>query len=126
LRQTRARIDADVTLDADARGAVLAQTEKLLKVYFDAAPARPFIERYLAIADAWARRHGIANNQLLLGEFGAIKKDASHFGARAHDRARYVRDVRESAEVFDSMGLMDETDRTLDPAIIDALGLRRR
>jgi hypothetical protein len=64
-----------------------------------------------------------------------VKKDASHFGARADDRARYVKDVRESAEafgfpwafwcLFDSMGLIDERTRTLDPAMFDALGLKR-
>ena len=136
MRETRARLDADLSLTADQRRAVLDETEQVMKVYFDAAPARPFIDGYLAVVDAWAKRHGIDNNEVLLGEFGAVKQDASHFGARADDRARYVRDVRESAEafgfpwafwcLFDSMGLMDERDRTLDPTMLDALGLTRR
>ena len=69
----------------------------------------------------------------LLGEFGALRRDARYSGARAPDRARYVRDVRESAErfgfpwafwcLFDGMGMMDERDRVLDPAMVSALGL---
>ena len=115
---------------------MLAETEKVMKVYFDASPSRPFIDGYLGAAAAWAKRHGIAAEHLLLGEFGALRKDARYFGARAEDRAAYVRDVRASAEafgfpwafwcLFDGMGLMDERARTLDPAMVDALGLTRR
>jgi len=125
MRETRALVEAK--LPADQRDAVLAETEAVLKVYFDAAPARPFIDGYLGTAAAWAKRHGLATSQVLLGEFGALKT------ARAPDRARYIRDVRESAEgygfawafwcLFDSMGLMDETTRALDPAMVAALAL---
>ena len=125
MRETRERA---AKLDPDERDAVLTETDKVMRVYFDAAPARPFIDGYLAIAAAWAKRHGLATSQVLLGEFGALKT------ARAPDRARYIRDVRESAEgygfawafwcLFDSMGLMDERTRALDPDMIAALGLR--
>ena len=126
MRETRALVEAK--LPADQRDGVLAETEKVLKVYFDAAPARPFIDGYLGAAAAWAKRHGLATSQVLLGEFGALR---TH---RAPDRARYIRDVRESAEgfgfpwafwcLFDSMGLMDEGTRALDPGMVAALGLR--
>jgi len=133
MAETKARIAADASLGPDERAAVLAETEKVIKVYFDAHPSRPFIDGYLGAAAAWAKRHGLANDEVLLGEFGALRKDATYFGARAPDRARYVRDVRESAEafgfpwafwcLFDGMGLMDDRDRALDPAIVAALGL---
>jgi len=136
MAETRARIDADDTLTPDGRAAVLAQTEKVMKVYFDAKPGRPFIDGYLGVAAAWVERHGIASDRVLMGEFGALRKDARYFGARAPDRARYVRDVRESAEtfgfpwafwcLFDGMGLMDEATRALDPAMVAALGLKAR
>ena len=136
MRETRARLGADLTLTSDQRAAVLAETERVMKVYFEASPSRPFVDGYLGAAAAWAKRHGIGNENVLLGEFGALRKDARYFGARAEDRAAYIRDVRESAEafgfpwafwcLFDGMGLMDERARTLDPAIVDALGLRRR
>ncbi len=134
MRETRARAAADATLSASERDAVLAETEKVMKVYFDANPARPFIDGYLGAADAWAKRNGLSNADVLLGEFGALRKDERYFGARAEDRARYIRDVRESAErygfpwafwcLFDGMGLMDDRERTLDSAIVAALGLR--
>ena len=136
MRETRVRLDADLALTSDERDAVLAETEKVMKVYFDASPSRPFIDGYLGAAAGWAKRHGIGAENVLLGEFGALRKDARYFGARAQDRAAYVRDVRESAEafgfpwafwcLFDGMGLMDERARTLDPAMVDALGLKRR
>ncbi len=136
MRETRARLDADASLSRDERAAALAETAKAMKVYFDADPARPFIDRYLGAADAWAKRHGLSNQHVLMGEFGALRRDARYFGARAADRARYVRDVRESAEafgfpwafwcLFDGMGLMDEASRALDPAMVAALGLRAR
>jgi hypothetical protein len=126
MRETRARVEAAVP--QAERAAVLDETEKVLKVYYDAAPARPFVDQYLGAAAHWARRHGLSPGEVLLGEFGALKT------ARAPDRARYIRDVRESAEafgfpwafwcLFDSMGLMDERTRALDPAMIAALGLR--
>lgn len=134
MAETRARLDADPGFSASERKAVWAETEKVMKVYFDAHPARPFIDGYLAQADAWAKRYGLANENVLLGEFGALRKDAKYAGARAPDRARYIRDVREVAEgygfpwafwcLFDGMGLMDERTRALDPAMVEALGLR--
>jgi hypothetical protein len=125
MRATRARLDA--SLAGEERDAVLAETEKVMKVYFDAQPGRPFIDRYLKVADAWAKRHGLDNSQVLMGEFGAL---------RSAGRARYIRDVRESAEafgfpwafwcLFDRMGLMDEATREPDPAMLAALGLGAR
>jgi hypothetical protein len=136
MAETRARIDADGVLTPDARAAVLAETEKVMKVYFDAEPGRPFVDGYLGAAAAWAKRHGISSGEMLMGEFGALRRDRRYLGARAPDRARYVRDVRESAEafgfawgfwcLFDGMGLMDETTRVLDPEMVAALGLNTR
>ncbi len=136
MRETRAQIAADVSLSAEDRRAVEAQTEKVIKVYFDADPGRPFIDGYLRVAADWTKRHGLTPDRVLLGEFGAQRKDASFAGARAPDRARYVRDVRESAEqfgfawafwcLFESMGLMADSDHALDPAMIEALGLKGR
>jgi hypothetical protein len=133
MRETRGLLAADAKLTAVERGAIEAETEKVMKVYFDAAPARPFIEGYLRVASDWAKRHGLAASQVLLGEFGALRKDARYAGARAPDRARYIRDVRETAEafgfpwafwcLFDGMGLMQE-DHSLDAEMVEALGLR--
>ena len=113
----------------------MATIERVLTQYFDARPDRRFIERYFARVTAWAARHGIDRSRILLGEFGALRTDERYVAAPAPDRARYIRDVRETCEaagmpwafwnLFDGMGLMaDDTLRTFDPAIVAALGLR--
>ena len=133
LETVRSRMSEDVTTPAADKAAAYSETERVLKVYFEARPARPFIDKYLGVADAWARRHGIPNEQLLMGEFGAVKIDPRHDADAATNRARYISDVRRSAEsfgfpwaiwnLFDVMGIMDDRTRDLDPAMIEALGL---
>jgi len=84
---------------------------------------------------AWAERHGIERSRILLGEFGALRSDERYVASAAPDRARYVRDVRETCEAagmpwafwnfFDGMGLTtDDVSRAFDPAVTAALGLR--
>lgn len=121
---------------ASGRGATTyRETERVLKEYFDARPDRPFIEGYLRQVRAWAQREGVAPGRILMGEFGAVRTGAGIAASAPADRARYVRDVRVSAEaqgfpwafwnLFDSLGLLvDDVSRQLDPAMIEALGLR--
>ena len=123
----------DGGISQEAREAAYEQTARALQVYFDANPARPFIDGYFDRVGAWAARNSIPRHRILLGEFGALRSDARHIAAAAPDRARYVRDVREAAEaggfgwafwnLFDGMGLMDDATRAFDPAMIAALGL---
>jgi Cellulase (glycosyl hydrolase family 5) len=134
LAAVRRRMAEDDARSPAEKEAAYAETEKVLRVYFDAQPARAFIDGYLAKAQAWTARHGIQSSQVLLGEFGALRTDQTYVAAGAADRARYVRDVREAAEacgfpwafwdLFGGMGVMDDSTRTLDPAIIASLGLR--
>jgi hypothetical protein len=133
LEAVRQRMQADVLTPADTKAAAYAESARVLKVYFDAQPARWFIDKYFGAVDAWAKRHRLANEQILLGEFGALAMKGGYAGAAAPDRARYIADVRRSAEafgfpwafwsLFGAMGVMDDQARTLDPAIVDALGL---
>ncbi len=128
------RAAADATRPSGETAAALAETRRVLRVYFDARPDKGFVERYFARVKTWGDSHGIAPGGILLGEFGALRTDARYTAAPAPDRARYIRDVRQVAEasgfpwafwnLFDGMGLMDETTRALDPAIAEALGLR--
>ena len=129
------RLAADSTTPAPEKLAIAETIMRVLNEYFDAKPDRRFIERYFSRVDAWAARHGIERNRVLLGEFGALRTDERYVAASAPDRARYIRDVREACEAggmpwafwnfFDGMGLTtDDATRRFDPAITAALGLR--
>lgn len=133
LAAVRARMDQDAATPAADKQAVYEETQRVLKVYFDAQPDRLFIDRYLAMVQAWGQRNGIESARILMGEFGALRSDARYVAAAAPDRARYVGDVRRSAEafgfpwafwnLFDGMGMIDDATRAFDPAITEALGL---
>lgn len=133
LASVRARMAQDTETTGEAKRAAYAQTERVLKVYFDARPDRGFVDRYLRQVRAWGDAHGLAPERIVMGEFGALRTDARYVAAPNPDRARYIADVRQGAEdlgfawafwnLFDGMGMMDDTTRALDPAIIDALGL---
>jgi len=133
LAAVRARMAADTETSQAARKAAYEETERVLKVYFDAQPDRRFVDKYLRQVRAWADDHGLAPERIIMGEFGALRTDARYVAAPNADRARYIADVRQSAEdlgfpwalwdLFDGMGMMDDTTRALDPAIIAALGL---
>jgi hypothetical protein len=129
------RLAADRTTPEAEKRAIKATIDRVLDQYFDAQPDRRFLERYFARVTAWAERHGIERSRILLGEFGALRSDERYVAAAAPDRARYIRDVRETCEAagmpwaywnfFDAMGLTtDDTSRAFDPAITAALGLR--
>lgn len=129
-----ARMQSDPSLSGAAKAEAYAITQAKLAEYFAAQPDARFVRHHLAAARDWADRHAIPPERIVMGEFGALRSDARYVAAAPEDRARYVRDVREAAEaagfpwafwnLFDGMGLMDDTTRALDPAIIAALGLR--
>lgn len=133
LAAVRSQMAGDQVRSEAAKRAAYQETERVLKVYFDAQPDRWFIDGYLKRVRAWGEREGVAPARILMGEFGALRSDERYVAAGAADRARYVRDVRESAErfgfpwafwnLFDGMGVMDDTTRRLDPEITRSLGL---
>ncbi|MBZ9681889.1 MULTISPECIES: glycoside hydrolase family 5 protein [unclassified Mesorhizobium] len=134
LASVRARMAGDTETSEADKQAAYAETERVLKVYFDARPDRWFVDKYIGQARDWADSHGIAPTRVIMGEFGALRTDARYVAAPNPDRARYIADVRQSAEasgfpwafwdLFDGMGMMNDKTRSLDPAMVDALGLR--
>jgi hypothetical protein len=134
LAAVRARMQADGGISRDAQRAAYQEIEKVLGVYFAARPDRWFIEKYLSAVAEWGTRHGVPPAHILMGEFGALRSDSRYVAAAAPDRARYIRDVRLTAEahgfpwafwnLFDGMGMMEDDTRAFDPAIVAALGLR--
>ncbi|RVD50879.1 cellulase family glycosylhydrolase, partial [Mesorhizobium sp. M7A.F.Ca.ET.027.03.2.1] len=115
LASVRARMAQDTETPEDAKQAAYAETERVLKVYFDARPDRWFVEKYLRQVRDWADGHGLAPERIIMGEFGALRTDARYVAAPNPDRARYIADVRRSAEelglawalwdLFDGMGM---------------------
>lgn len=135
LAAVAARMTRDTTTPAAVKRDIAATIERVLRQYFDARPDRSFVERYFKQVKQWGDRHGIEPRRILLGEFGALRTDDRYIAASAADRARYIRDVRDTAEAFgmpwafwnflDGMGLtLDDRSREFDPAIVAALGLR--
>jgi hypothetical protein len=133
-----------VQATADAIAASrLSQAEKLLanidarrrlESYRRSAFDRAVIATSFDRVAAWAKQHGVPPGRIFLGEFGA--SDLSAHGARAVERARWFRDVREEAEARGFIWAVwayrggggfalarDESSPELDPAIMDALGL---
>jgi hypothetical protein len=133
LASVRARMAADRGRSEAEKRVAYAETERVLKVYFDAAPDRWFIDKYLTMVRRWAEREGVPAKHIMMGEFGALRTDARYQAASAADRVRYIADVRSSAEalgfswafwnLFDGMGMMDDATRALDEDVARALGL---
>ena len=129
------RIGSASDVSIEARAEIRAAAVEALHTYFDARPARWFVEKDFRRIAEWADARGIARHQVLLGEFGALRSRGGLIGAAGDHRARYIRDVRESAEkfgfgwtfwnYFTEMGfVLDDTTRRPDEAIVGALGLR--
>lgn len=135
LAASAERLAADAEIDQSEKTEIGAAMERAIDQYFEGAPDAAYLEPFLRAAAEWADRHGIARERLILGEFGALRRDARYHGAAAADRARYIRDVRATAEAFgfpwalwnfsDGMGLLEDgSEHRLDPSILAALGLK--
>jgi hypothetical protein len=134
LAAVRSRMSQDTGRTTAEQREVYALTERKLGQYFEASPNRAWIDHYLGLVQDWARLHTIPSAQIVMGEFGVLRTDRRYHGAARADRLRYLRDVRASAEacgfgwalwnLFDGMGLVDETTQAWDPGVLDALGLK--
>jgi Cellulase (glycosyl hydrolase family 5) len=133
LAAVRARMAKDGETSASDKAAAYRETERVLTEYFAAQPDIGFVKQYFSKVRQWSEKNDVPMTEILLGEFGALRSDARYVAAGAADRARYIRDVRETAEdfglpwafwnLFDGMGIMDDSSRALDPAIVASLGL---
>ena len=110
------------------------QLESYRKSSFD----RSTIARNFDHIAEWARDHGVPTDRIILGEFGAKKNDRRAEETRDAERAHWFRDVREEAEAHGFIWAIwtyrgtggfalvrNEESDELDPAVIEALGIRR-
>ena len=90
LASVRARMAQDTETTGEAKKAAYAETERVLKVYFDAQPDRHFVDKYLCQVRAWGDGHGLAPERIIMGEFGALRTDARYVaGAQSRSGALY-------------------------------------
>ena len=134
LAASAARLAIDPEIRQSAKAEIGGAMERAINQYFEGTPDATYLEPFLRSAAEWADRHGIGRERLILGEFGALRTDARYHGAAPADRARYIRDVRATAEAFgfpwalwnfsDGMGLLEDgSGHRLDASIVAALGL---
>lgn len=133
LSRILARMQADTTVDSASKLSAWNQLNTVLAEYFAGQPDRSFVDHYLDMVTSWAAQNGINPAQILIGEMGALKTNADYTASDPQDRARYLEDVRRSAEArglawamwdaFGGFGLIDDQTRQFDPAIVGALGL---
>lgn len=106
-----------------------------LQRYYASKADGSMISRRFGEVVAWSRRHNIPAANILIGEFGVVRREPGKPGAFCADRARWHRDVREAAEAhgfawayfsYDGpFGLVHgDSDRQLDPVILASLGLQ--
>lgn len=134
LTAVRRRLQEDAGRSPAEREQIFALTSRKLVEYFRASPDRAWIDHHLGAVRDWAGRHAIPPSRIVMGEFGALRTDTRYRGAARLDRLAYLRDVRESAEacgfgwalwnLFDGMGLVDETTQAWDGELLAALGLK--
>jgi hypothetical protein len=104
----RAALDAAVerikaTIDEKApaarRGRMKAYLDELMAEVDTADKLGAVIEKPFATVDAWARRHGIPSQDILLGEFGMIRQEYGNpYVVPAAERAAYAADMIGHAE----------------------------
>jgi endoglucanase len=113
----------------------LKAAEKYLVDYFQNWKGRASIEHDFGAVRSWSEKYGIGSDRIILGEFGAMKDVWGKKGANPADRARWLSDMRTTAEEFgfrwavwsltNTMGIIQgDVDGPLDPTILKALGLR--
>lgn len=128
-------VAADPKLNTFTREkAELGAENNLRKLYATHAGAETIEKRFAAISQ-WAGQHDISGRQILIGEFGVLRKQENKPGALCEDRMRWLADVRKSAErhgfiwsYFSYDGpfalILSDKDRRLDQPVLASLGLK--
>jgi endoglucanase len=136
----RQKIDGHVAkatnLDAVARTKAALGARLNLEKFYASGASRELIEKRFALVFNWAKANEIPPERIFIGEFGVLRKNGDAPGALCEDRMRWLADVRQTAERFGFLWayfsydgpfalVKDDRMRTLDPAVLGALGLTR-
>lgn len=115
---------------------ILDETHKIVSKYCESGAAEHFIGEEFEKVREWADDHDVPRSNIILGEFGVLKREGKWNGARLDSAARWTKAVREEAEKSgfawtiwnykDGYSLV-RSDEPGDfyPELIDALGLKQ-
>ncbi len=117
------------------RTAARAKAMHNLERYYAQKADQSLIDKRFREVANWAQEHGIAPQSIFIGEFGVLRREQGKPGAFCGDRARWLRDVRQTAESYGfawsyfnydgPFGLVKEGTRSdFDPSLLASLGLR--
>lgn len=107
----------------------------LARKYYESDPDEQSINRDFDKISQWAKRNQIPPSNIILGEFGVLKREGKWFGADVESAARWTKAVRGRAEASGFAWAMwsykegfalaeNEDTSTLNPLLLDALGLK--
>jgi len=115
----------------------LARAMAVLTVYHAKGFDRQTIHATFDEVSDWAKRYHIGPSRILLGEFDATRRYGRYFGARDSERAQWLHDVRQEAELhgfpwsiwayrgYGGMAIVrDDSTEEIDTQTLNALGLR--
>jgi len=128
-------VAADPKLDVFAREKARLGAERNLQKLYATKAGPDMIERKFTEVADWAKQHGLSGRQILIGEFGVLRKQPNKPGALCKDRMRWLSDVRRSAErhgfawsYFSYDGpfalILADGDRRLDQSVLASLDLK--
>ena len=135
LELTRAHFRTVKLPDGADRAAAEAQAETEIRKYFGEAQGPAQIADWMNKVADWQAREGVASNQIVFTEFGAMKQTIDGVEIGRASRARWLRDTTAAIESHgwgwtayvlrdDPFGLyVHEGDRNPDPELMRALHL---
>ena len=135
LELTRAHFRTVKLPDGADRAAAEAQAEAEIRKYFGEAQGPAQIADWMNKVADWQAREGVASNQIVFTEFGAMKQTIDGVEIGRASRARWLRDTTAAIESHgwgwtayvlrdDPFGLyVHEGDRNPDPELMRALHL---
>jgi endoglucanase len=129
-------IGSDEGTAANSRAARLAEVRRYLDRYIASGADEAKLKARFDQVRAWARKHGVTADRLLLGEFSVMAANDRRGGALDADRYRWLSAVRHEAEALGAawayweysnphgMSLTTaDRSRRVDPIALKALGL---
>jgi endoglucanase len=92
------RVEAAGNLKPEEKAEILADGGTQVADYFNGKGSHAAIVADFDRVAAWAKGNHVGLDQILVGEFGVTQKGPSTKGAEPEDRARWLEDVRSTAE----------------------------